>query len=161
MLWLSCEGRVDVWELFADSSYLSAIIDRQGLSVAAPIDLRTKKAGSFSPQLLQGFWFKPKKKNPKIVVMSPTVSTKSFKQKEVVWQQYHVCLSVAEHPNVGGKHFLILGQVFRKIWWLLKKVQNLQKIPLPMGLPAWQETQVDFSQSRQSVASTGVRTSIA
>ena len=36
VLWLSCEGQMDVWELFFDNSYLSAIFDRQGLLVAAP-----------------------------------------------------------------------------------------------------------------------------
>ena len=83
---------------------LSAVLDRQGLQVAAPIDLRTKKAESFSPQLLQGFWHKlKKKKNPKIVVMSPTVETKRFKKKEVVWQQYHLCMDVQEHQLLGGK----------------------------------------------------------
>ena len=56
VLWLSCEGQIDVWEMFSDQSYLSAILDRQGLQVAVPIDLRTKKAESFSPQLIQGFW---------------------------------------------------------------------------------------------------------
>ena len=54
--WLSCEGKADFWEMFSDNSYLSAILDRQGLVVAAPIDLRTKKADNFTPQLLQGFW---------------------------------------------------------------------------------------------------------
>ena len=73
VLWLSSEGQTDVWELCSDDSYLSAILDRQGLMVAAPIDLRTKKAESFSPQALQGCWSKIKRKNPKIVVMSPTV----------------------------------------------------------------------------------------
>ena len=72
VLWLSCEGQIDVWEMFSDNSSLSAILDRQGLQVAAPIDVRKKKkAESFSPQLLQGFWHQLKKKNPKIVVMSP------------------------------------------------------------------------------------------
>ena len=71
-----------------------------------------------SPQLIQGFWQKLMKKSPKIVVMSPTVSTKSFKQKELVWQQYHLCLSVADHQILGGKHFLILGPESGKIWWL-------------------------------------------
>ena len=66
VLWLSYEGQMDVWEPFSDKSYLSAIFDRQGLLVAAPIDLGTKKAESFSLQLLQGFWFQLKKKNPKI-----------------------------------------------------------------------------------------------
>ena len=58
--------------------------------------------------------------------MSPTVTTKGFKQKEVVWQQYRLCLSVAEHQILGGKHFLILGPESGKIWWL-QKVQYLQK----------------------------------
>ena len=44
VLWLSCEGHKDVWELFSGNSHLSAILDRQGLLVAAPIDLRTKKS---------------------------------------------------------------------------------------------------------------------
>ena len=63
VLWLSCEGQIDVWELFSNNSYLSAILDRQGLQVAAPIDLRTEKAESFSPQLLQGF----QEKDPKLL----------------------------------------------------------------------------------------------
>ena len=63
VLWLSCEGQADVWEMFSDNSYLSAILDRQGLLVAAPKDLRTKKAENFTPQLLQGSWYKLKKKS--------------------------------------------------------------------------------------------------
>ena len=121
-----CEGQTDVVELFSDNAYLSAILDRQGLLVAAPMDLRTKKAESFSPQLFQGCWSKLKKKNPKIDVMSPTVSTKRFKQKKVVWQQYHSCLAGAEHQILGGKHFLILGPESGKIWWL-KKFYNSRK----------------------------------
>ena len=62
VLWLSCERRIDVWEMSSDNSYLSAILDRQRLQVAAPIDLRTKNAESFSPQLIQGFWQELKKK---------------------------------------------------------------------------------------------------
>ena len=76
VLWRSCEGQSDVWEMFSDNSDLSAFLDRQGRQVAAPIDLRTKKAESFSPQLLKGFWHKLNKKSPKTVVMSPTVETK-------------------------------------------------------------------------------------
>ena len=81
--WLSCEGQADVWETFSDNSGLSAILDRQGLLVAAPIDVRTKKADNFTPRLLQGFWYKLKKKNPKIVATSPTVATKSCEQQDV------------------------------------------------------------------------------
>ena len=65
---LSCEGQIDVWEMFSDNSYLSAIPDRQGLQVAAPIDLRTKKAESFSPQLLQGLLAEAsRKRNPRLL----------------------------------------------------------------------------------------------
>ena len=62
VLWLSCEGQIDVWELFSDNSYLSAIFDRQGLMVAAPVDVRTKKAENFSQQALQGFLVKDENK---------------------------------------------------------------------------------------------------
>ena len=71
VLWLSCEGQIDVRELFSDNSCLSAILDRQGLMVAVPVDLRTEKAESVSPRQLQGFWSKLKNKNPKIVVTHP------------------------------------------------------------------------------------------
>ena len=129
MLWLSNKGRTDVWELFSDNSYLSAILDRQGLFVAALVDLRAKKAESFSPQLLHGFWSKLKKKIPKIVVMFPTVTTKSSKQEEVVWQQYRLCLAMAEYQILGGKHFLMSGMI-----WSLKRVQCLQKNITVVGL---------------------------
>ena len=118
---LACEGEIDVWEMFSDNSYLSAILDQQGLQVAAPIDLRTKKSESLSPQLIQGFWQKLKKKNPKIVVMSQTFETKSCRSEEVVWQQHHLCMDVAEHQILGGKHFFFfLGSESGKIWWLKK-----------------------------------------
>ena len=81
VLWLSCEGQTDVLELFSDNSYLSAVLDRQGLLVAALVDLRTKNLDSISPQFLQGFWSKLKEKNPKIVVMSPTETAKKLEAK--------------------------------------------------------------------------------
>ena len=124
--WLSCEGQTDVWELFSDNSCLSAILDRQGLMVAAAVRQRTKKAESFSPEALQGFWPKMKVKNPKVVVISPTIFSKYTKPMEVIWQQYRLCLATAEYQILGGKHFVILGPESGKIWWL-KKVQYLQK----------------------------------
>ena len=42
---------------------VSAVLDRQGLQIAVAIDLRKKKAESFSPQLIQGFWQKLKEKS--------------------------------------------------------------------------------------------------
>ena len=41
VLWLSCEGQIDVRELVSENSYFCAIVDRQGHLVAAPVDLRT------------------------------------------------------------------------------------------------------------------------
>ena len=120
VLWLSCEGQTDVWELFTDNSLLSAIRHRQGLFVAAPIHLRTKKADSFSTQALEGFWSRIKIENPNIVVMSPTVFSKYTNEEEVIWQQYRLCLAIAEYEILGGKHFLILGPKSGKIWWLKK-----------------------------------------
>ena len=114
MLWPSKKGRTDVWELFSDNSFMSAILDRQGLPVAAPVDLRTKKTESFSPQLLQGFWSKLEKKNPKIVIMSPTVTTKRSKQKEVMWQQYRSCLAGTESQILGGKYVSYFGTSIRR-----------------------------------------------
>ena len=64
MFFLSCEDQTDVWELFSDNFYLSAILDRQGLMVATQVNLRIKKAESFSLQLLQGFWLRIKRKYP-------------------------------------------------------------------------------------------------
>ena len=37
VLWLSCEGQIDFWDLFSDNSYLSAILDQQGLQVATQL----------------------------------------------------------------------------------------------------------------------------
>ena len=109
MLWLSCEGQMDVRELFSDNSYLSAVLDRQGLLVAPTMGLRTKKTEKLLTQLLQGFWSKFKKKNPKIVMVSPTVTTQNKKQKEAMWQQYRLCLAVAEYQIPGGSTFPCFG----------------------------------------------------
>ena len=62
---LSCEGQTDVWELFSENSHLSAILCRQGLQVAAPVDFRTKKIEDFSPQLFQSVWSKFQDKGPR------------------------------------------------------------------------------------------------
>ena len=51
----------------------------------------------------RAFGLNTKKKNPKFGVMSKTVTTKNSKQKEVIWQQYRLCLAVVEHQVLGGK----------------------------------------------------------
>ena len=72
-------------------------------------------------------------KSPKIVVMSPTVTSKNSKHKEVIWQQYRLCLTVAEYQILGGKHFLILGPEAGKIWWLKKRYNSFRKITTSNG----------------------------
>ena len=97
-----------------------------GLMVAAPVDLGTKKSEGLSSQVLQGFWSKININITKIVVMSPTVFSECTNQKEVIWQHHRLCLAIEEYQILGGKHFLILGPESGKIWWL-KTVQYLQK----------------------------------
>ena len=92
----NCSLTIHIW---------GATLDRQGLQVAAPADLRNKKIEHFSLLLLQGFWSKLKIKNPKIVVMSPTVTTQNSKQKEVVWQQYRLCLGGGRVSNPRRRIF--------------------------------------------------------
>ena len=73
--------------------------------------------------------------------MSPTVTTKNSKQKEVMWQQYRLRLAVAEYQICGGKHFLVVAPDSGKIWWLKK----LQKKTLSLDSRACKDTQVDLS----------------
>ena len=75
--------------------------------------------------------------------MSPTAS-KNHKQREVLWQQYHLCLVVAEYQIIGGKHFLLLGAESGR-FWKLKKVQYLQKkYRCQSDFPSWKESPVGF-----------------
>ena len=55
-----------------------------------------------------------RKRIPKIVVMSTTVTAQNQKQKTVKRQRYRLCLALAEYQILGGKHFLICGNWIRK-----------------------------------------------
>ena len=92
VLWLPCEGQADVQEMFSDNSCLSAILERQGLLVAAPTDLRMKKADNFAPQLLQGFWLELKKKSQDRCDV-PNCHYAKPQQKEVALPTFCACLS--------------------------------------------------------------------
>ena len=123
---LCCGFLVTVKKMFGccylTISNLSAILDRQGLLFAAPVDLRTKKTESFSPQLLQGFWSKLKKKKSQDCRDVPNGYYQKIEaKKEVIWQQYCLCLAMAEYQILGGKHLLTLGPESGKIWWLKKR----------------------------------------
>ena len=61
-----------------------------------------------------------------VFVMLPTVFTRYTNQKEVIWQQYRLCLAIAEYQILGGKQFSYFATICKKIW-CLKKVQYLQK----------------------------------
>ena len=98
VLWLSCEGQTDVW----------AVLDGQGLQVAAPIDLRTKKAERFSPQLIQGFWQKLKETESQDCCDVPDcLRRKTFKKDEMVMATVPFVYGRGSNVQIlGGKHFL-------------------------------------------------------
>ena len=75
VLWHSGGGQSDVWELFSDNSFLSAILDRQGLSVASP-----KIQKVFHHSCCRAFDQSSKNNNSRMVVTPPTVTT-----KKVTW----------------------------------------------------------------------------
>ena len=141
--------------MFSGNSYLSAILDRQGLQVAAPIDFRTKNAESFSPQLLQGFWHELKKKKKTLRLLRQRAS------KKVVWQE-SLLYERGRTSNSVRKTIPYFGTRIRKDL-VFEKWNNIfrKKVPLPMDPLAWRKIQVDFSQLRQSFVSTGVGTSFA
>ena len=68
---------------------------------------------------------------------------------------------MAEHQMFGGNHFLVLGQESGTILVVEKSAISLEKSTNASGPPSWPETQVHFSQSRQSFAPTGANTSLA
>ena len=122
VLWLSCEGQIDVWELFSDNSYLSGGLDRQGLLVAASVDLHRK----LFTKTLTGFWSKLKEKKPKIFVMFPTITSKKSKQKKsyddstiCAWQWQNIKFFVKNifllwHQNQERSGDWIRYNVFRR-----------------------------------------------
>ena len=131
MLWLSCEGPKDVWEMFSDNSFLSAFLDRQGLQVAAPVDLRTKKAESFSPQLIQGFWQKLEVRIPRLLRCHRLLRrTKSFKKRKKLYGNSTACVWTCQNIK-----FLAGGAI------------SQEKVPLPMGLPCVATNPSGFSQN--------------
>ena len=63
--------------------------------------------------------------------------------------------------NSWRKTLPYFGTTIRKDLVVEKGAISLDTVPQPMDPLAWRETQVDFSQSRQSFVSTGVNTSLA
>ena len=115
VLWLSCEGQIDVWELFCETLiWAPSLLGKDfWLQLQEALEQRRPRVSRHS--CCNAFGPNSRKRTPK-----------SFMHEEVVWQQYHLCLVVAEHQILGGQHFLILGPESGKIW-RLKKVQLLQK----------------------------------
>ena len=69
-------------------SNLSAILDREGLLVAAAVDLRTEKAEGFSPQALQGSGQRSKKSQdscdfPDGILQNTLAKKKSYDNRTV------------------------------------------------------------------------------
>ena len=71
--------------------------------------------------------------------MSPTVTTKNSKQKYVIWQQYRLCLAVAEYQILRGKHFLLVETRIRKDLMAEKGIIPIEKVPLQLDPPARQK----------------------
>ena len=61
-----------------------------------------------------------------------------------MWQQYRMCLAVAEYQILGGKHFLFFETRIRKDLVFKKGTITSEEVPLSMDPPAWQETRLDF-----------------
>ena len=79
VLWLSCEGQIDVWVMFSDNSYLSAILDRQGLLVAAAVVFRKKRVLKASHHSsCKAFGQSSWKRILRSFLMSPTVTSKEI-----------------------------------------------------------------------------------
>ena len=97
-LFYTCEG--NSWEMFSDNSHLSAILDRQGLRVATPVDLRTKKTETFYTTVTAGLLVRTKEKS-KDRCDVPNVATKSCKQQEVTRQQHRSCLAVQNNKSLA------------------------------------------------------------
>ena len=57
---------------------------------------------------------------------------------------FRLCLAVAEHQILGGKHFFF-GTRIKKDLVVEEGTLPSEKVPLPMDTLSWQETQVDFS----------------
>ena len=132
MLWLSFEGQKDVWELFSDNSYLSAILDRQGLPVAAPVDLRTKNTEMLLTTAIAGLLVKAQEKE---FVMYPTVTAKNSKQKRGYMATVLSVLGRSRIPkSLVGEHLLTLGPESGKIWWLKKGNNTFRKSITANGL---------------------------
>ena len=124
VLWLSCEGQIDV---------LGAVL-WQILFKCCSWSTRTL-GGSPSWPWNQECW----------ELLTTDIATRLVKakekesqdchgkQKEILWQQYCLSLAVAEYQILGVKHFLILGPESRRIWWL-KKGTILQNNTTANGL---------------------------
>ena len=74
--------------------------------------------------------------------MSPTVTTRKTKQKEVIWQQYRLCPAVAEYQFLGCEHFMILEPESKKNW-LLKKLNTICQSISASGLSCVARNPVD------------------
>ena len=158
LLWRS---KMDVWEFFSDDPCLSAVLDRQGLQVAAPIDLCTKKAESFSPQLLHGFWHKFKKKNPKIVGMSPDCWDEELQEERSGMATVPLLYGRGRTSSSWRKTLPYFGTRIRKDLVVEQSAISPEKKKYHCQWTLLRGEKPNFSQSRQSLASTGVNTSLA
>ena len=127
---------------FHTNSYLSASLDRQGLLVAAPVDLRTKKAESVTRQLLHGFWYKLKKESQDRCDV-PDCCNEELQATRSYLATVPFILGRGRTPNPWRKTLPYFGTRNRKNLVVHEGTISPETVPLPMGLPTWKK-QVDF-----------------
>ena len=77
--------------------------------------------------------------------MSPSVTTKNSKQKDVTWQKYLLCMALAEYQILRGTHVLIWETESGKDLVAEKSTIPSENKSLSMDPSAKQETEVDLS----------------
>ena len=137
-VWLSCEGQADVWEMCSGNSHLSAILDRQGLLVAAPVDLRRKQADKFYTRANAGL----------LVQAKETESQDRCDVSDCCNEELQATSTISAWPwqntNPWRRTLPDFGTRNRKDLVVEEGTISAERVPLPMDLPAWRKTQSGF-----------------
>ena len=117
-----------MWTVLWQFIFWGAILDRQGLQVAAPADLRNKKIEHFSLLLLQGFLVKAQDQESQDCCDVPDCYYPKFYTKESRVANNTVCAWEWQSIKSSAENiYLILGPESGKYLVVEKKVHHLQK----------------------------------
>ena len=120
VLWLSCEGQIDVWKMFSDNSFLSAVLDRQGLQVAAPIDLGTKKT-EFLATAATGLLAQAQEKESQDCCDIPNCGDEELQEERSAMATVPLVYERGTTSNTWRKTVPYLDLVVEKVQYLQKK----------------------------------------